>query len=542
MSENENNYGALNSDADDTDEDVLREDDQDDDDDDDEFQDPAAVLVDGAPAVLTAEARMSSSGLRQSHRRQNSQRSTGSGMHGTNNTTAMNTLRRVAARACKRVDVGTAVLPQPLFTPDAVDYDGIEELRDAAQSIATPYARCIEREFNAIVVEHHLKWSPLCVAEPGPLPDRTPSERLGRYDFYLADSMVDWAVQRNMKVKGHVLVWHVTSPNHLLEEMEPEALRLEIRRHIFTVMGHYRGRISSWDVVNEALAPDGSLADNVFLRKLGPSYIADCFRWAHEADPTVKLLYNDNKVEGIGNPKADGFYNLLADLKHQNVPVHGCGMQAHFNAAGTGVNRPPTPRQVKAQIRRLGDLGLSVNISEMDVRVSQLDNAEIRSKAQTQIFHDICAAALSEPAFDGIWLWGFTDRHTWVTHFYYDDEPLILDENYERKPAYYGLRDALGTLAPGGVIGGNNGRSIFLESDYDQDGKAWGYEWISREPSVTEDGETAPVAGDARPDWEQKSVDDADDEKSNVPTFHDNVPAYNVTDNSVPTGPTDLLA
>eukprot|EP00565_Helicotheca_tamesis_P000820 CAMPEP_0185735314 /NCGR_PEP_ID=MMETSP1171-20130828/24928_1 /TAXON_ID=374046 /ORGANISM="Helicotheca tamensis, Strain CCMP826" /LENGTH=69 /DNA_ID=CAMNT_0028405575 /DNA_START=84 /DNA_END=290 /DNA_ORIENTATION=- len=69
-------------------------------------------------------------------------------------------------------------------------------------------------------------------------------------------------------------------------------------------MGHFRGRIQLWDVVNEALAPDGSLAQNVFYRKLGPGYIEDAFRWAHEADPNAILLYNDNKVEGMDGPNA----------------------------------------------------------------------------------------------------------------------------------------------------------------------------------------------------------------------------------------------
>ena len=102
----------------------------------------------------------------------------------------------------------------------------------------------------------------------------------------------------------------------------------------------------------------------------------------------------------------------MADLKvAKNVPIHGCGMQAHFNAAGVGKSRCPTPRMVKQQIQRIGQLGLTVNISEMDVWVSQL-SADLRQVAQKQIYHDICAAALSEAAFDGIWLWGFTDRHT----------------------------------------------------------------------------------------------------------------------------------
>jgi endo-1,4-beta-xylanase len=256
------------------------------------------------------------------------------------------------------------------------------------------------------------------------------------------------------------------------------------------------GRIKVWDVVNEALAPDGTLADNVFLQKIGPSYIEQCFRWAHQADPTAILLYNDNKVEGMNGPnaaKADGFYRLLKELKQKNVPIHGCGIQAHFNAAGVGRNRPPTPRMVKNQIHRLGELGLAVNISEMDVRVSSLA-ANLRQIAQRQIYRDIIAAALTEPAFDGIWLWGFTDRHTWVTHFYYDDEPLILDEDYGRKEAYYGLREALLSITPGGTVGAG----VPLDSDMHENGNNWGHLWMQPEP---EDKEESGTSGDSKPDW-----------------------------------------
>ena len=182
-------------------------------------------------------------------------------------------------------------------------------------------------------------------------------------------------------------------------------------------------------------------------------------------------------MEGYGTQKGQAYYQLLADLKAKGVPVHGAGMQAHFNAAGTGRNRPPTPYQVKKQIQRIGALGLTVNISEMDVRVSQLPS-ELRALAQRQIYHDILAAALSEPAFDGIWLWGFTDRHTWVTHFYCDDEPLLFDEEYQRKEAYYGVADALRSIGPGGSVGGNLG--LWLESDVDHQGYRWGHEWIQQ--------------------------------------------------------------
>lgn len=407
------------------------------------------------------------------------------------------TLKQVAAEACRDIDIGAAVLPKPLLTPD-VDESKSPDLY--SQSPETRYARVLQNEFTAVVVEHHLKWAPLCHSQPGPLLNENPSDRLGRYDFHYADQIVDWAMERNIKVKGHVLVWHVTTPA-FLEDMEPQKVRSQLKQHIFTTMAHFRGRIKVWDVVNEALAPDGSLADNLFLRKLGPSYIEDSFRWAHEADPTAILLYNDNKVEGMGGPnalKSDGFYNLLADLKAKNVPVHGCGMQAHFNAAGTGRQRMPTPRMMKNQIRRLGNLGLRVNLSEMDVRVSKLP-PHLRHSAQRQIYHDVLAAALTEPAFDGIWLWGFTDRHTWVTHFYYDDEPLVLDEDYNRKQAYFGMRDALASLTPGGTVGDG----VLLNSDVDDDGNPWGYEWMQPEPEEITDEQGA---GDARPDWEQSET------------------------------------
>jgi len=453
-------------------------------------------------------------------------------------------LREVVAKGIKRIDIGAAVLPRPLWNPDvdeleerdflkgapmdAVSVDsedkdsalapapgisreaGAPEKYDVAPKIPTRYARTLRNEFNAVVVEHHLKWAPLCVSEPGAMLDgaSSPCRRLGRYDFHHADAVVDWALKHKLKVKGHVLVWHVTSPTDILEEMSPEQVREQLRRHIFTTMGHFRGRIRVWDVVNEALAPDGSLAQNIFYRKLGPEYIEDCFRWAHQADPDAILLYNDNKVEGMNGPnkdKADGFYRLLASLVQNGVPVHGCGIQAHFNAAGIGRSRPPTPRMVKNQIHRLGKLGLTVNISEMDVRVSQLA-PNLRQIAQRQIYHDIIAAALTEPAFDGVWLWGFTDRHTWVTHFYYDDEPLIYDEDYGRKEAYYGLRDALSSITPGGTVGAR----VLLDSDEDENGNSWGSVWM--QPEV-EDGnartsfsEHDNLAGSDGPDWELREL------------------------------------
>ncbi|CAM9283040.1 unnamed protein product, partial [Ascophyllum nodosum] len=322
-------------------------------------------------------------------------------------------LREAAARCSaarnKRVHVGTAVMPDYLNP----HYD--------------PYSSILETEFNSVVLEHHMKWKPLLVGGDE-----------GVYDFRQCDKVVDWALERGMTVKGHTLCWHIMTPQ-FAENM-----------HIRTTMGYFYGRVESWDVVNEALSVDcsGRMEDNVYLRKLGPGYIDDCFRVAHQAHPNAKLIYNDNKVEGAGlshgrSVKADAMYELLKGMKDRGVPVHCAGLQAHFDAAGVGLKRPPTPHSVRRNVRRLGELGLSVNISEMDVRVADLPSHVDAAKAQASIYGDVLAACLSEKAFDGIKLWGFTDLHSWVHDFYKPDSPLPWDKNFRPKPAVGALRRAL---------------------------------------------------------------------------------------------------
>jgi endo-1,4-beta-xylanase len=205
----------------------------------------------------------------------------------------------------------------------------------------THYARIILSEFNSIVIEHHLKWSPLVHSHPGPISQYSPkSTQLGRYDFGHVDTIVDWAISKQMSIKGHVLIWHVTPPVELLETMSPIEVSSAVKQHIFTSMGYYIDCIMIWDVVNEALAHDGTLVQNIFYRKMGPNYIAQCFKWTHEANPNAFLICNDNKVEGCGcgdslstmlstypnQAKSDGFYKLLKSLVEDGILIHGAGM------------------------------------------------------------------------------------------------------------------------------------------------------------------------------------------------------------------------
>ena len=126
-------------------------------------------------------------------------------------------------------------------------------------------------------------------------------------------------------------------------------------------MGHYRGRVDAWDVVNEPLAADGSLRRNFWLRELGPGYVADALRWAHEANPGARLYVNDFNIEGRSR-KTHGMLALLKRLRDERVPVDGIGLQSHLTSSFH-----PGRAELRSTMRRYASLGLTVDVSEMDV-------------------------------------------------------------------------------------------------------------------------------------------------------------------------------
>lgn len=285
------------------------------------------------------------------------------------------------------------------------------------------YREVLAREFDYVTPENCMKWGEL-------------EKRRGVLQFDKGDELVAFAEQHGMKVKGHALLWHQMLPAWV-GKLSADELRAAVSEHIRAVVGHWKGRIAAWDVVNEAFEDNGSYRQSPLFAKLGEGYIADAFRAAHEADPQALLFYNDYNAEGLG-AKADAVFALVRKMKADGVPVSGVGLQMHLDAR-TGVQ----PKYVAQNMARLAALGLLVNISEMDVRIRGLRGSdEQRLNRQREIYRDMVAVCVAEPACHGVTLWGFTDAHSWVDGFFGPDDPLPFDEAYRRKPAFYGIRDA----------------------------------------------------------------------------------------------------
>jgi GH35 family endo-1,4-beta-xylanase len=281
----------------------------------------------------------------------------------------------------------------------------------------------LAREFNLLTPENDMKHQRI-----HPTRDS--------YRFVPADSLVAFAEANGMQVRGHTLVWHQQLAGWLTTGIwSQDTAKALLAEHIARVVGHYRGRVAAWDVVNEALADDGSLRSGFWYDHVGGDYIELAFRWAHDADPGAALFYNDYGIEGI-NAKSDAAYALIQRLLARGVPIHGVGLQAHFQTGGV-------PTTLGANIARFAALGMKVHITELDVRMP-LPSTPAQLQTQATNYRDVVAACLQTAACEAVVMWGFTDRESWVPGWFPGwGDALIFDTAYRPKPAFHALYDLL---------------------------------------------------------------------------------------------------
>ncbi len=264
----------------------------------------------------------------------------------------------------------------------------------------------------------------------------------GVYDFQETDTFLAFAQAHGMQMRGHALVWPhepVTLPAWLTKGKFSNArLKTILHNYVTTLVSHYRGKIDVWDVLNEAINPNGTLINCIWLQAFGPVYIDWIFEWAHQADPKALLFYNDYQNENMGT-KSNAIYTLVKGMLARGVPISGVGFEMHVDA-----NTMPNLQAMQENMARLAALGLQVNITEMDVRTWDASGTPAQ-KATTQalIYHNVLAVCLMAKNCKRFILWGFTDRYTWILSLTgHVDVPLIFNTSYQPKPAYYALINA----------------------------------------------------------------------------------------------------
>jgi endo-1,4-beta-xylanase len=331
----------------------------------------------------------------------------------------------------------------------------------------------VKEQFNQITAENDMKWQLI-----------HPREGKDGYDFGPADSFVNFGLSNKLQLVGHTLVWHSQTPNWVFAGTNPpptnatsaaantnspatnrfarggfgggfgryngprasrDELLQRMREHIHTVVGRYKGKVKSWDVVNEAIA-DGNgtnvLRNSLWLEIIGPDFIAKAFQYAHEADPDAILRYNDY---GLENPaKRKKLITLIKSLQAQKVPIHAIGSQAHVNVSTTF-------ETMDQSLAEIATLGLPIHITELDVNSAAGGQrgfgADIANNAATTQGGLVSDAdkKLAE-AYAGLFrafmkhrdsvkmvtFWGANDANSWRAQ----GKPLLFNGNCQPKPAF----------------------------------------------------------------------------------------------------------
>ncbi|HEX8040957.1 MAG TPA: endo-1,4-beta-xylanase [Chryseosolibacter sp.] len=309
-------------------------------------------------------------------------------------------------------------------------------------------------QFNSVTPENDMKWMHIH-------PEKE------QYNFEHADKLVEFGEANHMFIVGHALVWHNQLAPWVFKTddgatVDSTELMQRIRDHIRTIVGRYKGRVHGWDVVNEALAEDGSLRQSQFLAIAGPRFIEKAFEFAHEADPDAGLYYNDFNL--VTAAKRDGAIRLIRDLKNKGIKVDGVGMQAHW-----GLTRPSL-QEIETAIEMFSALGVNVMFTELDISVlpspRQVQTADVSNRLRNtpamdpyvdglpdSVQHQLAARYASifrlfkkhADKISRVTFWGLHDGVSWKNNFPVrgrTDYALLFDRDRKPKEAYHAVIEA----------------------------------------------------------------------------------------------------
>ena len=300
------------------------------------------------------------------------------------------------------------------------------------------YAALVKQQMSILVAENEFKFGPL---QPTPT----------TFYFDEADYIINFAEQNGMKMRGHNFVWHRALPPWFATYVTPQNAEQVLVNHIETVAGRYKGRIHSWDVVNEAIQISDNLPNgmrNSPWQKVLPNYIDIAFRTARRVDPHAILTYNDYDVEGENagaTAKRAAVLELVRGMQKRGVPIDAVGIQSHISA-GPDHTYGPALAQFMKDVQKLN---LKLMLTEMDVNDRELPaDIPTRDKAVGDLYASYLKTTLANKDVLALLTWGITDKYTWLNHEGarkdgLPERSLPFDADLKPKPAFYSEVKAL---------------------------------------------------------------------------------------------------
>jgi endo-1,4-beta-xylanase len=299
-------------------------------------------------------------------------------------------------------------------------------------------SQLVLQQFSSMTPENAMKMGPI-------------HPRQNEYYWTDADSIVAFAKQHNLKVRGHCLCWHNQTPRWLFidstlnppDTVSKEVLLKRLKEHITEVVTRYKGSVYAWDVVNEAISdnPNEYLRNSPWYRICGEEFIARAFEYTHAADPDALLFYNDyNETNPV---KREKIFKLVKGLKDAGVPINGVGLQSHWSM------HEITNGQIDSTLRRFAEVGLKVQVTELDLKV-QYNGPRVRQDSipgytaeremlQTEQYEMIFKLFRKyKNVISAVTFWNVSDKYSWLDRRGGGKAyPLLFDTTYQPKKAYW---------------------------------------------------------------------------------------------------------
>ncbi|CAK4398491.1 unnamed protein product [Aphanomyces euteiches] len=342
-------------------------------------------------------------------------------------TAAPTTKAPVTAAPTTATPVTKAPTAAPTTAPTSPPSSSSSIYFGAATDYPTNYGTIVPDNFNMLVSENGMKWD-------------AHERSAGVFDFSKSLAQVAYAKQKGLKMRGHVLIWHNQMPTFYCSSfvnngcvsttLTASQLWAAIENRIQKTFAALNDpTIIAWDVLNEAVADDGSgLKRDVFYNTLGPDYVAQIFTLARKYAPAgVKLFYNDYNCDAAG-AKADQCFKLVSGLKAKGL-VDGMGFQMHLM---TQYGENSQMGGMAANFKRYSDLGITIHVTEMDVGTSDFT-------LQAQWYAQVATNCQQNPKCEAFVVWGVSDKDSWRAQY----TPLLFDGNLQKKPAFNACHDVI---------------------------------------------------------------------------------------------------
>jgi endo-1,4-beta-xylanase len=298
--------------------------------------------------------------------------------------------------------------------------------------------------FNILSPEGELKWRAL-----------RPS--LDTFDFVNADWMVDFAARYDMKLRGHNLCWNTGNPKWVQQTVNKQNAEKILVDHITKVAGRYKGKLDSWDVVNEPIAlwfnKPGGYYPGPWFDALGPQYIDVAFHATAAADPDTLRVINVHHIEQTtDDAPRRACLQMLEDLLKRNVPVQALGLESHLDC-----NLEVDKGTLGKFIHEVRGMGLEIAITEMDINDAKVDGTDqTRDRAVADYYRNYLDIILPISDLKRLVFWSLEDNKNWMDYMCdaprwqradgrCNHRPSFLDPDMHIKASYLAVVGALQT-------------------------------------------------------------------------------------------------